>query len=537
MTRECTGPSVFKCNNSLCISETLLCNGEDNCGDYSDEQTCNVNECENENLCAHICIDKKIGYECGCHPGFQVSEDDSRLCVDVDECKDRPCTQNCRNTYGSYVCSCVEGYSLRDKHTCKVDHFEHATILFSNRYYIREVDLGGNMSILVHNQSNAVALDYEYESGCYYWSDVTSILSSIKRWCKTSNKIETLAQNTLKNPDGLAVDWTAKNLYWCDKGLDTIEVATLDGKFRRVLINKNLQEPRAIVLDPRNKYLYYSDWGDNPYIGKAGMDGSNPRILIHESLGWPNALSISFETNEIFWGDAREDFIAVADLEGKNRKIIVNRVMNPNLNLHHIFAIAVWEDRIYWTDWETRSIEYCHKYTGKNCSTLVNTVHRPMDLRVYHPMRQIKIENPCLTANCSTLCLLSPEPPYYKCVCPDNFVLGDDKKSCTANCTSAQFICKSTFKCIPFYWKCDTQDDCGDGSDEPDHCPNFACQPGQFQCLNKKCINPVLLCNGIDDCDDNSDEKDCDDYVCFNTQFKCGKTENSTSHCIDSVKR
>lgn len=63
---------------------------------------------------------------------------------------------------------------------------------------------------------------------------------------------QTLHGSNLLNPDGLAVDWVAKNLYWCDKGHDTIEVSRLDGKFKRVLINDKsiLQEPRSIVLDP-----------------------------------------------------------------------------------------------------------------------------------------------------------------------------------------------------------------------------------------------------------------------------------------------
>lgn len=63
---------------------------------------------------------------------------------------------------------------------------------------------------------------------------------------------QTLHSATLQNPDGLAVDWVGRNLYWCDKGLDTIEVSKLDGKYRRVIIRDGLQEPRAITLDPRH---------------------------------------------------------------------------------------------------------------------------------------------------------------------------------------------------------------------------------------------------------------------------------------------
>lgn len=55
------------------------------------------------------------------------------------------------------------------------------------------------------------------------------------------------------------------------------------------------------------------------------MDGSNPKVIVNESLGWPNALTISYETSELFWADAREDYLAVSNLDGKNIKIIATR--------------------------------------------------------------------------------------------------------------------------------------------------------------------------------------------------------------------
>lgn len=338
----------------------------------------------------------------------------------------------------------------------------------------------------------------------------------------------------------MAVDWVGRNLYWCDKGLDTIEVSALDGRYRKVLLHDGLDEPRAIVLHPQKGHMFWSDWGDKVHIGKANMDGTNARVIINETLGWPNALTISYETSELFWADAQEDYIAVSDLEGHNIKIIASRGAYSNLRLHHVFAIAVWEDYLYWTDWETKSVERCHKYRGDDCKTLATTVHRPMDIHVYHPNRQQPFpegEDKCVTSNCSTLCLLTNDPPGYRCACPENFILGTDNKTCIANCTAAHFVCRNTFKCVPFWWRCDTQDDCGDGSDEPTDCPEFSCMPGQYQCKNKQCIHPSQLCNGENDCGDKTDELDCSSYQCLSTQFKCAGTANSTDKCIPLSKR
>lgn len=54
-------------------------------------------------------------------------------------------------------------------------------------------------------------------------------------------------------PESIAVDWVGRNLYWTDSDLECIEVATLDGRFRKVLLNTNVTSPRGLVLDPRNQ--------------------------------------------------------------------------------------------------------------------------------------------------------------------------------------------------------------------------------------------------------------------------------------------
>ena len=183
------------------------------------------------------------------------------------------------------------------------------------------------------------------------------------------------------------------------------------------------------------------------------MDGSQFTIIINESLGWPNALTIDYVNKDLFYADAREDYIAVTDLNGRNRHVIVSR--KTSHLVHHIFALTVFENTLFWSDWETKGIEFCHKYHCNNVSTLTNTAHRPMDLHIYHPYRQLPLPNgnPCENNNCSTLCLLTPSGGSV-CVCPENFALQSDQRTCLSNCTTSQFVCNSTFNCIPFWWKC-----------------------------------------------------------------------------------
>lgn len=65
------------------------------------------------------------------------------------------------------------------------------------------------------------------------------------------SNIEVVVQTGLATAEGLAVDWIGENLYWVESNLDQIEVARLNGSYRRTLIAGDMESPRAIALDPR----------------------------------------------------------------------------------------------------------------------------------------------------------------------------------------------------------------------------------------------------------------------------------------------
>ena len=47
-----------------------------------------------------------------------------------------------------------------------------------------------------------------------------------------------------------------------------------------MLIKEGLQDPRAIVLDPYHGYLYWTDWGSEPHIGKVSARGCGRLVAL-----------------------------------------------------------------------------------------------------------------------------------------------------------------------------------------------------------------------------------------------------------------
>lgn len=97
----------------------------------------------------------------------------------------------------------------------------------------------------------------------------------------------------------------------------------------------------------------------------------------------------------------------------------------------HPYGIAVFEDSLYWSDWDSKSIQSCDKFTGKNRKTIIRdqTIY---DVHIYHQAMQSFGVNHCTDAPCSHLCLLNMNNTYT-CACPKYMELSYDKHTCKPN--------------------------------------------------------------------------------------------------------
>ena len=73
----------------------------------------------------------------------------------------------------------------------------------------------------------------------------------------------------------------------------------------------------CIPLHTPGRYMFWTDWGARPLIGRSALDGSGRIDLVTTNLKYINALAIDFDTNTLYWADAYTDVIETSDLNGR----------------------------------------------------------------------------------------------------------------------------------------------------------------------------------------------------------------------------
>ncbi|CAF4205802.1 unnamed protein product, partial [Rotaria sp. Silwood2] len=386
-----------------CVNITQVCDGKPDCPGGGDESPlCNNDQCSIDNGgCSHTCHRSPFGALCLCQPGFRVRNTTNyKKCEDIDECTDDPntCHQYCLNTNGSFVCSCAEGFILQtDGRNCKI----------------------------------IIAFDIDNRTNTYFWSDlVTNIIYSRTERANNYTKLITSGNSYIAD---MAFDWIGHNLYWTDYMLEHVEVSTFDGRYRRILFHENLTNPWSITVDPRAglRYLFLTDWGKNPRIERASMDGQQRVSIVNDSIEMPVGLTLDLIRQEIYFTDHHLNYIEVVNYDGENRR----KILGNTHFLHGPISINVYEQYLYWYDSNSKEVRRLNRFEHgikaqkhERIMSRAGVISMKMSHQIYQPYEP----NPCQQSRCTQLCLLSHTAPLgYTCACSTGFLLDQDQITCS----------------------------------------------------------------------------------------------------------
>ncbi|XP_050998501.1 nidogen-2 [Acomys russatus] len=213
-------------------------------------------------------------------------------------------------------------------------------------------------TLLSLHGSIVVGIDYDCRERMVYWTDVAGRTIS-RASLEAGAEPEAIITSGLISPEGLAIDHFRRTMYWTDSGLDKIERAGLDGSERKVLFHTDLVNPRAITVDPIRGNLYWTDWNrEAPKIETSSLDGESRRILINKDIGLPNGLTFDPFSKLLCWADAGTKKLECTLPDGTGRRVIQSHLNYP-------FSIVSYSDHFYHTDWRRDGVISVDKDSGQ----------------------------------------------------------------------------------------------------------------------------------------------------------------------------
>lgn len=312
-------------------------------------------------------------------------------------------------------CLCPTGYLLQqDKKNCaeSIDNY----IVIASEGSLGRISLDTQSGVYVttptssYQPINPHSIAVDIQTNDTYWVDGSNIYKN------SGGAIKVIISSISERPTALAIDWIGRMLYWAEGNTRRIEVSTLDGLQRKVLLSGSIvSEVSSIVLDMKHQYMFWAmPMASLENVYRANMDGTAPTPIIRSTdVTQPSSIAID-DDSKLYVADVIADKIYSFNLDGSHKREL-GRTTDPK-------SIVVDDDYLYWMNRDSGVLHRVDKHVTVN-NFVSAKVARNIDgfnsmsiKRKSAYDRRGAYEHHCAVKKCENICL--PNSGGYQCTCP-----------------------------------------------------------------------------------------------------------------------
>ncbi|KAK7474594.1 hypothetical protein BaRGS_00034178 [Batillaria attramentaria] len=289
------------------------------------------------------------------------------------------------------------------------------TAAFQKQVYQVNTKNGVVSALGLKTKHEPIALDFNPVTSHVYWSDNNAhLLARTTLKSGTTQTVRLLPETSVC--DGIAVDYINQLLFYTETGNDVIGVTSLIHFDHHVTIIKgSLDEPRDIVVSPTDAYIFWSDWGSEPKISRAMMDGSDIKTLINFTTpAWPNGLALDVKGRMLYYADAQNNAIGTYNIDTGVQRIMINEPAA------HYFGLFVMGDFLYLTDWRRNYVARMHKLGGVVMQFGPSDFTKLYGVSGFNSSEVLRGTSVCRNNSCDHICVPTPLN-VQRCLCSDGF--------------------------------------------------------------------------------------------------------------------
>ncbi|XP_072847960.2 uncharacterized protein LOC110070575 isoform X1 [Pogona vitticeps] len=443
-----------------------------------------------------------------------------------------------------YKCACPEGIFLLPSGECA-----ELNVLYSTANQIYQLQIGRQRQVLQQQQGllqawpDSIYLqDMDWKRGFIYWTDDKGELVRFHKETKAK-----LVMPTNSPVCAASVDLPSGDVYWLTCERTQIMVTSFSGMMTKLLYQVAGKDIiQHLFLDWQRASLYWLETGKS--IQRMDLDGRNIREVWNETLTEEVLLTLDSSSSSFLWTSK--------EMELKILNLVTRRAYNLKENWTHEVAAAygpylVTVNKTALTLWNRRLMapSAVHVANVRKAMFFFNT---DSETGQTVPVVQPAVIWTAVLLPPKTTTKAVPQTAQARATSSKRTVLPTTTKTTTTTTTTApttakptrqrttrttvlatlacgwaEFSCRNGEECVPYEYRCDTEEDCADGSDE-DHCDEFCSETGMFQCASdKRCINKRYLCDGVSHCYDGSDESNC-----WVPKLECAIHCDSGTRCV-----